>query len=71
MKICALNTHGLKGNLSYVEKLYNECDIVFISEHWLFNHEKIICDALGSKNVYFHSSMDDSHTVGRPYGGLC
>jgi hypothetical protein len=72
IKICSLNSHGIKGNLAYVEKLSSENDIVFISEHWLYNNEQIFFDSITkNRKVFFYSAMDDTHRIGRPFGGLC
>jgi hypothetical protein len=57
-KISSLNTHGIKGNLVYVEKLCNECNIVFISERWLNKSEQNIIEAISSdKKIFFHSAI--------------
>jgi hypothetical protein len=54
VKICSLNTHGIKGNLVYVEKMCIENDILFISEHWLHNNEQIILDSIATdRKVFF------------------
>ena len=72
IKIFSLNTHGIKGNLVYVEKHCMESDIVFISEHWLNNSEQNIIEATSSdKKIFFHSAMDDAQRNGRPFGGFC
>ena len=42
IKLCALNTHGAKGNLVYINKLVKEYDIVFLNETWLFHDEKSV-----------------------------
>ncbi len=68
IKICSLNSHGIKGNLAYVEKLSSENDIVFISEHWLYNNEQIFFDSITkNRKVFFYSAMDgtglDDHLV--------
>jgi hypothetical protein len=72
IKLSSLNTHGIKGNLVYVEKPCMESDIVFISEHWLNYSEQNIIEAISSdKKIFFHSAMDDTHKSGRPFGGFC
>ena len=36
INIISLNCKGIKGNLDYVEHLLqNECDLMFVCEHWL------------------------------------
>jgi hypothetical protein len=42
VKLCSINTHGLKGNIVYIENLIKKNDIIFISEHWLLPGEKYI-----------------------------
>ena len=72
VKICSLNTHGIKGNIVYVEKMCMENDILFISEHWLHNNEQIIVDSIATdRKVFFYSAMEDTHKIGRPFGGFC
>ena len=72
LKICSLNSRGIKGNLHYIEILNSQTDIFFICEHWLHNHEKYLIDSIDhNKTVIFDSSMDNHNTIGRPFGGLC
>ena len=40
VKLCSINTHGIKGNIVYIENLIKKNDIIFISEHWLLPGEK-------------------------------
>ena len=72
IKICSFNTHGIKGNLAYIDYLCRNHEILFLCEHWLHKGEKYIIDAISDdKTTIFDSSMDDCHTTGRPFGGLC
>ena len=72
LSICSLNTHGIKGNLAYIDLLCKDFDILFTCEHWLRNDEKYIVDSISEdKNVFFSSSMDECYSSGRPFGGLC
>jgi hypothetical protein len=71
LKIGSLNTHGIKGNLYYVEKICstNNLDLIFICEHWLNTGYNNIIN-VSNYNVDIHSSMDNLNHTGRPYGGL-
>ena len=72
VKLSAINTHGLKGNLVHIENLIKKNDIIFICEHWLLPSEKYFFDLINNnKTVIFKSSMQDSYGKGRPHGGTC
>ena len=75
INIISLNCKGIKGNLDYVEHLLqNECDLMFVCEHWLKP-----CD-LYQMNSHFReqsywcnlksSVPADEVLAGRPYGGV-
>ena len=72
VKLSAINTHGLKGNLVHIENLIKKNDIIFICEHWLLPSEKYFFDLINNnKTIIFKSSMQDSYGKGRPHGGTC
>ena len=72
LKVSSLNTHGVRGNLIYINKLCNENDIVFICEHWLQQSEEILLESISNKKqIIFNSSMEEGQRKGRPFGGLC
>ena len=75
INIISLNCKGIKGNLDYVEHLLqNECDLMFVCEHWLKP-----CD-LYQMNSHFReqsywcnpksSVPADEVLAGRPYGDV-
>jgi hypothetical protein len=71
LKVCSINTHGILGNLLYVQNLINNYDVIFICEHWLRKNEKYLLNSLTqTHDLFFHSSIDDNYNKGRPYGGL-
>jgi hypothetical protein len=60
-KISSLNTHGIKGNLAYIETLNKKNGIIFIYEHWLLPSEKYFFDLINNnKNLFFNSSLIDT-----------
>jgi hypothetical protein len=71
LNISSLNTHGIKGNLFYINKLCTSknIDVLFICEHWLnVGYENLI--QFENYNVHMHSAMENLNYSGRPYGGL-
>ena len=72
VKLGSINTHGIKGNIVYIENLIKKNDIIFISEHWLLPGEKYFFDLINNnKKIIFKSSMHDNYGKGRPHGGTC
>ena len=71
ISIAALNTHGLKSNVPFVNNLTSSKDIIFISEHWLSNAEKPILNDILSKDQKLHFHPAEKKATGRPYGGVC
>ena len=72
VNIKSLNTQGLKSNTTHVSQLTENTDILFISEHWLSNAEKIILQNI-NKNGLHHIifSGAEKQESGRPFGGNC
>ena len=71
IRIAALNTNGVRGNLLYVNKLTEDNEIIFCSEHWLNKNESYLINNLNKKfNTIFFSPMEVVNKVGRPWGGL-
>ena len=78
MKLASYNCKNIKTNQLMVQKLLDEFDIVFLTEHWLKPNEQSIINNLSSNfRVIFHSDMapvapnNALHRVGRPFGGIC
>jgi exonuclease III len=48
-----------------------ECDILFVQEHWYFEHDiKLLQESIDNVQVYGISGMNNNELlVGRPYGG--
>jgi hypothetical protein len=71
LKVCTFSTHGLKGNILYINSLIEYYDIIFINEHWLTLRDKFILENLcKEKNLYFQSAECAPNRSARPYGGL-
>ena len=66
-----LNTRGFNSNIVYINSLISIYNIIFLSEHWLFDHE---INKLNNMNdnvkVYFQSDLLYKQK-GRAFGGLC
>jgi len=73
ISIASFNCYGYKSSAAYCEKLFNNCDITFLSEHWL-----TVAECLHLKKDFetthwtsVKSSMDPCTLhVGRPFGGV-
>ena len=75
IRIITLNCQGIKSNINYVNSLLlNECDMMFVCEHWLKP-----CDMYEANNSFrtdqywcnLKSSMPaDEVVTGCPYGGV-
>ena len=73
LKFASFNCKGLKyRNYMYINKLYNDHDIIFLQEHWLFPSEfKKINNIIPEADFHFVSAMNDEDLLsGRPYGGV-
>ena len=73
INISCLNTCNIKGNILYVTKLANTSDIIFLQETWLRKDEKLTDELKPIRDTHiikFKSSMDETYTRGRPFGGL-
>ena len=70
-----LQLSQLKKNHLMVQKLINDFDIIFLTEHWLTNDEKyLISDLINDHSMIFESDMHDfsnKRKSGRPFGGRC
>jgi len=72
LTVCTYNCKGyVEDRIEYMKSLMNECDIIFIQEHWLFQDEICILEQkVGNVSVFGVSPMDSkSLLVGRPHGG--
>ena len=77
INVTAFNCQGLKGSQQMISRMMSsgQCDVLFLSEHWLRSHELSFIDNHYSQlNLWTHlkSGMDPEveHTCGRPYGGV-
>ena len=67
------NCKGFKPrNINYIDKLYNQCDILFLQEHWLhsFEFDNIYRDLQDCQFLAKSSMRNDVILSGRPYGGV-
>merc|ERR1712050_120433 len=72
INIKSLNTQGFKSNVDHVNSLLQNTDILFISEHWLSNAEKIVIDNIIKNNTHsLFFTAAEKQSAGRPYGGNC
>ena len=69
IRVVGFNTHGLKSNVPFVGNLLNTFDVLFISEHWLSNAERLIIKDIVPSNYKLHFSPAQKKAAGRPYGG--
>jgi len=70
--ILTFNCHGLKSSIDYIMKLYNDNDILFLSEHWLLSSEINLIKDKYFKNDWCNlkSSINPTEVLtGRPHGG--
>ncbi len=44
LKICSLNSHGLKGYIMYIKHLLDNYIILFLNEHWITDREKFVIE---------------------------
>jgi hypothetical protein len=71
LKVCTINSHGLKGNILYINYLVNSYDVIFINEHWLTFKDKFIIENLcKEKQLFFQEASSSRGNRGRPSGGL-
>ena len=70
VKITSINTQGLKSNSEYISSLLDTNKIVFISEHWLSNAEKVIVENLSERHYPYFTPAEKGPN-GRPFGGNC
>ena len=74
LKVISFNCKGFKSrNYSYLNRLYKNCDILFMQETWLHNFEKKdINNVLPGASYFCVSGMkdDDIGRQGRPHGGV-
>ena len=72
MNICTYNSkgHGMD-RIEYIKYLMSRCDILFIQEHWMYDHDiHTLEQTIGNVNVFGVSAMDSSTLlIGRPHGG--
>ena len=72
LSVITFNCKGFKmRNYEFLKYIYNECNILFLQEHWLFSFQFTDFSKLFPDSSYFaHSSMsDDDMSCGRGYGG--
>ena len=72
ISVTTFNCKGFKfRNFSFIKKIFDECSILLLQEHWLFNFEfKEFDKVLGDCGFHAKSSMkDDEMLRGRCYGG--
>ena len=74
LNVSSFNIKGFKNrNYEYVKYLFENTDILFLQETWLYDFESyVINNVLGDCQYHSISSMDDTDVVraGRPFGGL-
>ena len=72
LRVCTFNCkgHGCD-RIDYVRTLFEQCDVMFIQEHWLLNcNIHSFADMIGNVNIYGTSGMNENELIiGRPYGG--
>jgi hypothetical protein len=67
MNIVAFNCKNIKKNHLIINKLINNFDRIFLSEHWLMNDEKyIISDMIHDHSMIFESDMADHNGRRKP-----
>ena len=57
---------------SFISRLFNNCDILLLQEHWLYMSQFHLLDDISDKSVMYHgvSAMDSEvFRQGRPHGG--
>ena len=74
LKITSFNCQGFKfRNYTYVNEIFNQCNILLLQETWLFNFEhKNFIKEIPNCQYYAISDMDETNVshVGRPKGGV-
>ena len=71
LKIASLNTRGFNNNIVYINSLVSIFNILFLSEHWLFDHEiNKLYNMNDNVKVFFQSDLLYKQK-GRAFGGLC
>ena len=74
--VCSFNCKGLKSSYGLIDNILNDnnCDLLFVSEHWLTTHELSGFNSqLIDNNKWTHmkSSIDPEEILtGRPHGGI-
>ena len=69
VKVISLNVQGAKSNITFINNLIQTYHIIFISEHWLSNAEKMLMKDPLSKDHKLHFSTAEKKATGRPFGG--
>ena len=64
----SLNCHGIKANFKYIDFLSSTYDIIFLSETWITETEKILLHNF-QKDFYIFFEPAKQGLTGRPYGG--
>jgi hypothetical protein len=62
LKLCSYNSrgHGLD-RIEYMRHLMEECDILFVQEHWYFEHDiKLLQESIDNVQVYGISGMNNN-----------
>ena len=73
LKICGWNMQGSNSSLPYVKQLLYKCDILCVSEHWLYKCDQHRLDINSDFHVHAKSSNDlDENCYGkyRGFGGV-
>ena len=73
--ILSINCQGIKSNFNYINYLLNnECDLMFVCEHWLKPCDLVEMNTTFRNNNFWcnlkSSILADQLLVGRPYGGV-
>ena len=72
IRFCTYNCRGFNASKqSYVCRLLNECDFLFLQEHWLSEAQITCLNSISSDHLAIGvSGFENSDIlVGRPFGG--
>ena len=70
LKICGWNMLGSNSSLPYVKQLLYKCDILCVSEHWLYKCEQHRLDINSDFHVHAKSSNDLNEKCYGKYRGF-
>ena len=77
MKTMCWNAHGYLASIPYIKQLISECEILAISEHWIYENRLFIPSEISDTHLCFARSSKlasaEDYGSGRGQGGgrLC